>query len=185
MTAHAVLVANSIQAIDIGAFNRSAICSGSDLDNGNVVRLDSISSTAGLGEVWVVTKAATTGSLCKNLWMVDVPENPAALTADGEIFLGLSEDPRNHYNLAGAIVDVFKVKVGDIVTLTADAFTGAKGASDVYANAGDASFELAWSTTQAADSLSFAYLATTYIPIGNAAVSSGRVTAYKLVCVAE
>jgi hypothetical protein len=57
-TTHAILVQNSVQAMNIDAFNRSAIGS-ADIDNGNVFYLASKSTTDGEGEVWVATQPAT------------------------------------------------------------------------------------------------------------------------------
>lgn len=62
---YAVLVQDAVQAMNIDALNRSAICTTDDVDNGNIFYLASKSSTAGEGEVWLATKPATaSGLLC-------------------------------------------------------------------------------------------------------------------------
>ena len=49
MTTHAVLIKNQIAAADVRSYNRSAVAgSAVDLDNGNVFRLDSVSTQTGI-----------------------------------------------------------------------------------------------------------------------------------------
>ena len=182
MTTHAVLEANDIAATYVGTYTRPAICSGSAVDNGNVFRLDSVSSASGYGEVWVVTKPAT--SYLDGLWMANTPENVMIESADGEVFSSPSVDVRNFYNIAGKIIDAYKPQVGDLITLTADAFSAAFS-SNTHANAANGLFTLVWGNSQTASALSYKYLATTYISMGSAAIASGRVTAYKLECIAN
>lgn len=62
--AYAVLVQDSVQAEDIKALNRSAVCA-ANVDNGNIFYLATKSATAGEGEVWTATQPATaSGLLC-------------------------------------------------------------------------------------------------------------------------
>lgn len=62
MANKAILIQNSVQAMNIDALNRSAIGS-ADIDNGNIFYLASKSSTAGEGEVWTATQPATASGL--------------------------------------------------------------------------------------------------------------------------
>jgi hypothetical protein len=65
MANHAILVQDVVQAENIKAYNRSAMCTTDDIDNGNVFYLATKSSTAGEGEVWLATEPATgSGLLC-------------------------------------------------------------------------------------------------------------------------
>jgi hypothetical protein len=69
MTAKAILVQDSVQAMNVDALNRSAI-STADIDNGNIFYLASKSSTAGEGEVWTATQPATASGLKLSLHLL-------------------------------------------------------------------------------------------------------------------
>ncbi len=58
-----VLIQNAVQAMNIDALNRSAMCTTANVDNGNVFYLASKSTTAGEGEVWLATQPATASGL--------------------------------------------------------------------------------------------------------------------------
>jgi len=61
---YAVLVQDAVQAMNIDALNRSAVCA-ANVDNGNIFYLATKSTTAGEGEVWTATQPATgSGLLC-------------------------------------------------------------------------------------------------------------------------
>jgi hypothetical protein len=99
---------------------------------------------------------------------------------DGSLkYRGLNSDPRKFYNSGCTVFSAFKPQPGDIITLSADAFTGT---ANTYANASDSIYTLYWSATRSASALSFKKMATTYISIGSGAMDNQRVTAYKLVC---
>lgn len=81
MANHAILVQDSVQALNVDALNRSAISASDSIDNGNVFYLASKSATAGQGEVWSATKPAT-GALKLSLHLL----NPTYVSiADGSI----------------------------------------------------------------------------------------------------
>ena len=64
-----ILVQDSVQAMNIDALNRSAVCA-ANVDNGNIFYLATKSATAGEGEVWTATEPATNSGLlfsCKLL----------------------------------------------------------------------------------------------------------------------
>lgn len=69
MSNHAILVQDSVQAMNIDALNRSAIGS-ADIDNGNVFYLATKSATAGEGEVWTATQPATASGLKLSLHLL-------------------------------------------------------------------------------------------------------------------
>ena len=58
-----ILIQNAVQAMNIDALNRSAICTTANIDNGNVFYLATKSATAGEGEVWTATQPATASGL--------------------------------------------------------------------------------------------------------------------------
>jgi len=179
--AYAVIELNQVAATDVAIYNRTAI-SGSNLEQGSLFRLDSLSSGSGQGEVFSATQIVT-GSLV-DVWMANGQVIPFLASADGEIFNQGSEDPRNFYNPANRVFDAFKPVPGDIVTLSEDCFTGARS-SNTYANATTGLWQLVWGASQDTGALSFKYLATKWISIGNPAVASGRVTAYRMQCLAN
>lgn len=186
MADHAVLSKKACASIDVGAYNRYAMAgSAVDLDNGSVFRLDTqnTAGTSGYSEVWDVTAPSLSGSTLNGLWMAGT--EAVNLLADGtKQYRGLSDDPRSFYNLGAKPFDAFKPQPGDVIELSADAFTGAIG-GNTFANASDASYDLVWGTSQTTSALSFQLLATTYFSIGSGAIDTQRVTAYKLVCLAN
>jgi len=179
--AYAVIELNQVAATDVGIYNRSAV-SGSILEQASLFRLDSLSSGSGQSEVFAATQVAT-GSLV-DVWMANAAVIPYVSSADGEIFNVGSEDPRNFVIPASRVFSSFKPQVGDIVTLSEDCFTAAKS-TNTYANATTGLWQLVWGASQDVSALSFKYLATKWISIGNPAVASGRVTAYRMVCLAN
>jgi len=184
---HAILIQNKVAAQDIGSYNRSAV-SGSevgstDMDNGFVFRLDTQSSTTGLSEVWLATSPSTTASTNDNLWMCYSPEI-VVTTAGTKQFKGIDVDPQDFYVPGFTVFDAFKPQVGDILTMTADAFYNSKS-SNAFANSAAATYKLVWGSSQTASALSLAYLATTYVSVGSGAIDSQRITAYKMVVIAN
>jgi hypothetical protein len=174
--AYSVLIQEKTMATDVSALNAVVVC-GSALENGNVVRFTTLSGSSGYGEVFHSAQP-TTGSLA-GVWMVATPEVVTVALGDVK-YRGINPDPRNFYNLAGDLVDVFKPQPGDIILLSEDAFSGAKSAN-THANAGADRFDLVWGTTQVASSLSLKWLATDYILIGSgSAVGDARLTAYRM-----
>lgn len=186
MADHAVLLQKSCASFDVGSYNRYAMAgSAVDIDNGNVFRLDTQNNaaTSGYSEVWDVSAPSLSGSTLNNLWMANT--DGVNLLADGSLqYKGLSDDPRKFYNVGSKVFDAFKPQVGDIIEVTAEALTSAIGAN-TYLNAADAVYTLTPGTSQTESALSFKLLATTYFSIGTGAIATGRVTAYKLVCLAN
>lgn len=180
--ANSVIIPLKIQATDIGAFNRSAVCA-ADTEQGALVVLTGKSATAGESEVWTAVHASTSDGLT-GTWMAYSPES--VITVSGtHNYKGIDPDPRNFINKATKVMDVFKPKVGDLVLMSEDAFTGAKS-TNTYANCTNGvAGQLVWGSTQTASVTSFKYLATTYISIPDGTIGTQRVTAYVMECIAE
>ena len=174
--AQAVLIQNRVAAMNVDAYNRSAIA-GEDLDNGNVFRLDSLNSSTGC-EVWDVAVPTASASTLDNLWMAYSPE--VVITSQGtKQYKGLSPDPQDFTNTGSLVFDAFLPQVGDVITLTGDAFTGTV---NDYANSGSAVHTLHWAAAAVAASLTLTRLDTTYISIGSGSTlgDTQRQTAYKM-----
>ena len=181
--AHAVVIQNKVVAEDVKSYNRNAIAgSAVDVDNGNVFRLDSKSSTSGESEVWSVTAPTTSGSTMANLWMAYSPEVVTVVSGTKQ-YRGIDPDPQDYYNVGGKVFDAFKPQVGDLITLTGEALTGTAGLT--YANSSNDAYTLAWSASQTASALSFKLIGTTYISLGSGAINNQRVTAYQFECIAN
>lgn len=181
MAYHGILIPEQIAALNIDSYNRSAIMSGSTVDNGYIVALASgKSATDGESEVFTATVPAT-GSLT-GLWMVY--QGDEVVVTDSR-YKGLDPDVRNFYVAAGKVFSVYKPQVGDIITVTADALSGSiPSAAYTFINATDSTMKLTWGTSQTASVLSYKLLATTYISLATGAIDSQRVTAYEFECVA-
>ena len=181
--AYSVLIKNAVAATDVASYNRYAV-SGStaitvDIENGWVFQLATQNNTVASGytEVWDV-QIPQTGSLV-SLWMAGTQK--ANITTDGTLrYSGLNDDPRLFINSGSYVFDTFKPMPGDIITLTADAFTSAIS-SNTWLNAANGVFTLTPGSVPTDDALSLKLLATTYISIGSGAVDNQRVTAYKFV----
>lgn len=101
------MIESRIQAKDIEALNGTGVCS-ADVDGGTLLTLGT--ETKG---VTTVTKS-TSG---KGLAMAYNPSEHFT-KIDGEIYAGLSVDPRAYTNLANRPLDYFIPQVGDKVVLT-------------------------------------------------------------------
>ena len=183
MTDHAVLQPNAISSLNVDAYNRPAICA-SDVDNGNLVVLSAKSATAGEKEVWTALVPSTANGLT-GVWMANGEE--LSLTVSGNsTYKGLNPDPRQAYNVAGKVFSVFKPKVGDILTVTAEALAGTKS-TNTFVNATDTTGGLkpVWGATQTASVFSMKLLGETYISLADGSIGSQRVTAYQFAVVGE
>lgn len=185
MAYHGVCVPRKIVAEDVKAYNRSAVSGEStqvDLDNGNVVVLSALSTTAGEKEVWKAMLPSTSAGLT-GLWMVWSPE----MVDTGSLARNIDQNPRNFFNAAGKVLDVFKPKVGDIISLSPEALTGTKS-TNTFVNATDTTggYKLVWGSTQTSSVLSLKLLSDTdYVPLPDGTIGTGRLTVYKFVVVGE
>jgi hypothetical protein len=177
MTNHAVLIPNKIAAQKVDSFLRP-VTSASDIDNGNVFQLLTLSSTGGQTEEVFVATAPTSAS-ATNCWMAGEPELPFA-TAGTNIYNGLG-NIQDFYNSASSVFTAFYLQKGDIITLTSDALDSAT--AQAYAVPVLGTFKFAWAPA-ASTGLSLKYLKTTYIPCANgSAIGTGRITAFKFTVV--
>lgn len=171
---YSVIVQNKVMAHDVGSLNRSAKPA-ANIENGWAVTLSSKSTVAGEEEVWLAT-IPTSGTL-DGLWIVASPE--VVLTVSGtKQYKGINPDPQDFINLSGKVMDAFKPQIGDIITLTGDAITGSKS-SNTHIVATDSQYEFAWAGSAAGSTLSLLLLRTTYIPIPDGSIGTGRVVAYQ------
>jgi hypothetical protein len=174
--AHTVVIPNRLVAKDVDSYVRPVVAQQS-MDNGNMFSLLS-KSTGSAIECWIPT-VPTTGSL-NNLWMALEPEVPF-LASGVNVYAGLGTI-RDFYITASAVFTAVLPRVGDIITVTSDFFTGGTApTSGQYACAWDGKFTL----TQAATTGSFigaiwVCRAVTYIPSADGSVGTGRITAYQL-----
>lgn len=101
------IIEANIAAKNIEALNRTAVCE-SDVDGGTLVTLGAFADGA---------FTATKSSSGEGLYMA---YNPAEhLTeVDGEVYAGLSKDPRKYTNLKNRPFSVFKPQIGDIIVFT-------------------------------------------------------------------
>jgi hypothetical protein len=183
MASHGVIVLNSVAAEDVKSYNRSVLCSGSDIDNGNVFFLNTQgASGSGAGEVWNVD-GAPSGSKLVDMWMAYSPEIP--ITTEGDLqYRGLHADPVRFTNIAGKVFDAFLPRIGDVITASSPVFANAIS-SYTYANAADGVTQLTFGSTQSGSALSFKVLdGNSYISRANGGINNQRITAYKLVCIA-
>jgi hypothetical protein len=179
MTTHSILVPNKIAAMDVSAYNRSAYYT-HDIDNGGVFKLDSLLGTTGC-EVWSAT--LSNGSSA-DMWMAYSPEVNTA-TIGTKTFRGLTQDQQDFYISACTVFDAFKPQVGDIITLTADAFS-ADRSTNTYANSADNSADLVWAAAKAGSALSLKLIDITTISKPDGTLGDDQaITAYKMLVVAN
>ena len=175
--ANNILVQNDVQAKDVGALNRSAICSVA-VQNGQAVAMDGKSTTAGEADVWTVITPAT--ATLSGLWIAYSPE--VVVTASGSNqYKGIDPDPRNFTNVADTVFDVFKPKVGDILQYTVIAGTIS---TNTFAIATDGVLPLTWASAKISG-LSLELIATTTQSIGTGTIGVSAITAYVFEVVAE
>jgi len=176
MANHAVMIPSKIGAMYDGAFLRNVICA-SNVDNGNVFVLNTVSGTTGEGEVWNAT--APTSASATGVWMAGEPEVPFG-TAGENVYRGIG-NIQDFYNSASHVFTAFKPQVGDIITLTAEAFDTAPSA---YAITASGKYTLESNATAASSGFCLKYLNTTYIPSASgSAIGTGRITAYRMAVV--
>ena len=178
---HAIIVLSRVAATNIDALNRSAYYPTADLDNGAVIKLDSLYDFSSGCEVWSVTKSNGSSA---DFWMA-CNTDVNTLVSGTKKYKGLSVDPRDNYISACTVFDAFRPQVGDVILMTADGFTAAVS-TNTYANSADNETDLVWAATKTASALSFKLVNTTYVPIPDGSLGdTQQVAAYKLVCIAN
>ena len=168
--AYGVINPVAVMATQIDSLNRSCRAAAlSDIEQGGVFELLTLSTTAGEAEVWMATVPT---SALMSVWMAYDPE----LVWTGS-YRGLNPDVRDYIITGGRTFSAFRPKPGDLILMSADAFTGAIG-GNTFANTTTANWQLVWGTTQTNDCLSFKLRATKYFSIGTGAMDTQRFTAY-------
>lgn len=178
--AHAVLIPAQIAAMNIDSLNRNVIdlgASASPIDNGNIFALGAQYTSGSLIEVFEL--AQPTAASGTHLWMAYSGDEVVITDAK---YKGLDPDPRNFWNPANKVFSAYKPQIGDIVFLTADAFSNSRVAEG-FAAPIVSSFLLKWEAAQATSGLCYKFIATSYISIATGAIDTQRVTAYKLECI--
>ena len=181
MAYHGILIPEAIVAMNIDAYNRSAVCTSTTIDNGDVFSLSGKVGTSGSGvEVFLV--AENTSASATGLWMAYSGDE---IVVTDSRYKGLDPDPRNFYTATGKVFSAYKPQVGDIILLTAEALTTPYSASATYANIVTTSWKLDWAAAQSVSGLSYKFLGVKYISLATGGIDTQRVTAYELECVAN
>ena len=109
------------------------------------------------------------------------------IRVDGDLqYAGINDDPRRFYNIGAKTFTAFKPQVGDVIEFSADCFVAAPSGTSIYASSNGDVYTLVCAAAAVAGSLAFKLLSTTYFSIGNGVLgSTGRVAAYRMVCVAN
>ena len=176
--AHGILIPASVAAANVDSYVRHAKAA-VELDNGNVVSLTALTGVAGEREVWTAAVPAT-GATLKNLFMVGEPE----IVVTDSKYKNINPNVQDFYNVAGDVFTAFRLQLGDVVVLTADALGGTKSTNE-YIVATNATAELTWAAA-AVSGVSLKLLATEYISLPTLGTigDTQRQTAYRFEVVA-
>lgn len=177
---HTIMIPSKVAAKNIDSLTRNAKSATDDLDNGNLVQLNTGVSTAyGENEVYMATKPATDS--LSGLWMVGEPEVDVT---EGK-YKGINVNPKYFFNPQGEPFSVFKPKAYDIVKVTDENFTNSRG-SNTFANAANGTYQLTWGSSATTGATSFRLVSVGYVsvPVGHPG-SDNRVPIYRLECIAE
>ena len=176
--AHGIMIPSATAAANVDSYVRHAKAA-VDLDNGNVVSLTALTGVAGEREVWTAAVPAT-GATLKNLFMVGEPE----IVVTDSKYKNINPNVQDFYNVAGDVFTAFRLQLGDVVVLTADALGGTKSTNE-YVVATNATAELTWAAA-AVSGVSLKLLATEYISLPTLGTigDTQRQTAYRFEVVA-
>jgi hypothetical protein len=182
--AHGVIIPEAIAAMNIDAYNRSVIDTGSSaspIDNGWVLTIAAGGkfTSGSLTEVWEADQPIT-GSLT-GLWMAYSGDEVVYTNSQ---YKGLDPDPRNFYNVKNMVFSAFKPKVGDIILASTDTFSGSKSTGN-WLVAATGSWQLAWAAAPSATAQTWRYIATKYISLATGGIDTQRVVAYEIECTSE
>ena len=167
--ANGIIEKTAVAATDVNAYNRTVV-SAAAVENGSVMSVGAMSSTAGEDEVFVGT-APTTGDL-SNLWMAATPE----VVVTAAKYKGLDPDPRNFTNAIGDMIAAFRPVLGDLVEMSADAVAGTIS-TNTFVVATNAASKLTWAAA-AVSGLSLKLRKTTTMSIGTGAIGSHKILSY-------
>lgn len=178
MANHGIMIPSAVVAANVDAYVRHAK-GAVDLDNGNVVSLTALTGVAGEREVWTAAVPAT-GATLTNLWMIGEPE---VVLTDSK-YRNINPNVLDFYNVAGDVFTAFKLQLGDVVMLNAEALGGTLGAN-TFVVATDGTAKLTWASA-AVSGVSLKLLATEYIsiPVLGSIGDLQRSTAYRFEVVA-
>lgn len=173
---HAIMIPSSVAAANVDSYNRHAKGS-ADLDNGFLVQLLTLTGASGEGEVWSATQPSASAGLT-NLWMVGEPE----IVLTDSKYKNINPNVQDFYTLSGKVFSAFKLQVGDVIRLSADALGTGTGAASAYAVATASTYKATWAAA-AVSGISLKYLATDYVslPSVGSIGDTQRVVMYKFV----
>ena len=178
MANKSVLQPLQIAAQNVDSYN-VVFKSSADVENGQIFSQGALSALSGESEVYAIVTPAT--ATLSNLFMAFSPEEVILAGANGNQYKVGDYDPRSFTNVTGLVFTGYRIMKGDKIKLSVEGFTGAKGASDVFAVATDGQVKLVWGTAAGAG-VSYALDAVNYFSIG-ATFGSQRAIAYQLRCV--
>jgi hypothetical protein len=170
-----VVIKTAVQAYNIDAYNRTAVCS-EDIANGSVFELLKYSEADGEEMVWEATAPAA--DTAKGLWMATSPEVVITKGFDGSVYKGLTPDPRAFVNIAGHMIDATFLAVGDMIEMTADGIEDAADKDYLVVDAGKFTLKAADAATTG---LSLRKVGTSRLHIGQAGIAKSAVATYKYV----
>ena len=150
--------------------------SDSDVEQGQIFSQGALSATSGESEVYAINPRNNSRQPIYGIFARRLLETNGNQYKVGDF------DPRNFVNIAGITFDGYRIALGDKILMTAEGFSGAKGDSDTFAVATDATTQLVWGTSAGAG-VSYSLDKTSYISIPSSTMGSQRVTAYQLRCV--
>lgn len=156
------------QAQNIDALNRVGVCaSGTTVYNGTLVTLSGMNTGASAGMNYVFTAVPTTANTAVNVWMVRAPEVP--MDPGTNIYV----DPRAFSVPAGTTFDMIHLEPGDIVSITAPAFTQVPDAStNPFVVAAANGQYTAQANATGVTGIAFKFVTTETIPVGQEFVTS-------------
>lgn len=150
------------QAQNIDALNRVGVCaSGTTVYNGTLVTLSGMNTGASQGMNYVFTAVPTTANTAVNVWMVRAPEVP--MQPETNIYV----DPRAFSVPGGTTFDMIRPMPGDIIHLSAAAFTQVPDAStNPYVVAAANGQYTAQANASGVTGIVFKFVSTEVIPVG-------------------
>ena len=174
-----VFIKRQCRAFNVDALNRTVKCE-QDIDNGSVFALNSRSDVDGESMVWVAT--APTANTDAGLWFAASPEVVITKDAAGNVFKGLSADPRAFVNVADRAIDAIRVCEGDLVEMTGEGITGIETTANIYLVPTASSFVLT-ATSTAGIGLCLKKVGTNTLKIGTGSIVKEPVVTYIYECV--
>jgi len=177
MANKSVLVAGQIMAHNVDSLIKNAKYASGAVENGHVVTLGDLSSTAGEEEVYVAALPATAGLATDVFYMVN---EPVIVMTEG--YKGLNDNPQNFEVEAGKVFNAFRPQIGDEVVITEAGLGGTKS-TNTYIVPANATGKLTWAADADGVSTAFKLVETTSVEIPSANFWNSKAVAYKFQCV--